>query len=62
MGQQCLDSESLGRALVGQPQAARADVAHGGPAQHAHDLGCRAAVIGDGDHMRHPRSEVLVQS
>jgi hypothetical protein len=61
VAEQRLDGERLGGALVRQAQAARADVAHSGPAQHTHDLRGAAAVVGDGDHVGHPRREVLVQ-
>ena len=47
----------LGVAVVGQAQAARADVAHRRAAQHAHDLRGAAAVVADGQHVRHARRE-----
>ncbi len=48
----------LGVAVVGQAQAARADVAHGRAAQHAHDLRGAPAVVADRQHVRHARREV----
>ena len=48
----------LGVAVVSQAQAARADVAHGRAAQHAHDLRGAPAVVTDRQHVRHARREV----
>lgn len=47
----------LGVAVVGQAQAARADVADCGPSQHAHDLSRAAAVIRDWQHVCDARGE-----
>ena len=44
-------------AVVGEPQAARADVADGRAAEDAHDLGGAPAVIGHRQHVRHARRQ-----
>jgi len=47
----------LGVAVVGEPQAARADVADGRAAEHAHDLGGAPAIVGHRQHVRHARRQ-----
>lgn len=47
-----LDGARLRGVVVGEPEAARAYVADGGPAEDAHDLGRTAAVVTHGQHVR----------
>eukprot|EP00955_Chlamydomonas_euryale_P022484 237674-Chlamydomonas_euryale.AAC.1 len=56
--QQRLDRACLVVAFVRQPQAARADVADGGAAQHAHNLGGRPAIVRHREHVRHMLSQL----
>ena len=60
MRQQFCHSSSLGRGVgVGQPQAAGADVPHGGASEHARDLGRGPAVVGDREHVGDASGEAV---
>ena len=54
--EEALDGAGLRRGLGGQPEKAVAEVADGGPAKVAEDLGGGAAVVGGRDDVGHPRA------